>query len=120
MNEQLETTTLPLLPLRSGVILPHMVVTIMLETDEARHAVEAAQARDGVLISVPKIDTGFASVGTVAKVEDAGRPPSGSRSVDAAHRRARTRVPRDRREHRGRPRRAAGGRDPEGHYASGG
>ena len=39
MSDGLETTTLPLLPLRSGVILPHMVVTIMLETDEARHAV---------------------------------------------------------------------------------
>jgi ATP-dependent Lon protease len=54
-----------------------MVVTIMLETDEARHAVAAAQARDGVLIAVPKTGTGFAPVGAVAKVEDAGRTPSG-------------------------------------------
>src|SRR5712692_2980981 len=76
-EEQLETTTLPLLPLRSGVILPHMVITLMLESDDARHAVEAAQARDGILVAVPRLESGFAAVGTVAKVEDAGRRPSG-------------------------------------------
>ena len=35
--------TLPLLPLKSGVVLPGMVFTMALESDEARVAVEAAQ-----------------------------------------------------------------------------
>jgi hypothetical protein len=38
MPEQLDTKILPLLPLTSGVVLPGMVVTITLETDEARVA----------------------------------------------------------------------------------
>src|SRR5688500_1341371 len=81
MSEKVSATTLPLLPLRTGVILPHMVVTLMLETDEARHAVEAAQARDGVLVAVPRLETGFAPVGTVAMVEDVGQTPSGGEAA---------------------------------------
>ena len=37
--------TLPVLPLTSGVVLPGMVLTIALETDEAKAAVEAAETR---------------------------------------------------------------------------
>ena len=59
-SDQLETTALPLLALRTGVILPHMVVTLMLETEDARQAVAAAQAADGVLVAVPRLDSGFA------------------------------------------------------------
>src|SRR5688572_33118553 len=82
MSEQISTTALPLLPLRTGVILPHMVVPLTLETDEARHAVEAAQAVDGVLVAVPRLDNGgFAPVGTVVKVEDVGQVPSGGEAA---------------------------------------
>ena len=38
---------LPLLPLTSGVLLPGMVFTMALESDEAIAAVEAAVAADG-------------------------------------------------------------------------
>ena len=41
---------LPLLPLRSGVVLPGMVFTVALETDEARAAAEAAEAADGHVV----------------------------------------------------------------------
>ncbi len=37
-----ERATLPLLPLSTGVVLPQMVVTLALETDEARAAADAA------------------------------------------------------------------------------
>src|SRR5439155_4885276 len=37
-----KTQLLPLLPLTQGVVLPQMVVTIALETDEAKRAAEAA------------------------------------------------------------------------------
>jgi len=68
---------LPLLPLSSGVVLPHMVVTIALETDEAKAAAESAAAADGRLLLVPRVDGRFATVGTVAQVDQAGELPSG-------------------------------------------
>jgi ATP-dependent Lon protease len=65
--------TLPVLPLSTGVVLPQMVVTIALETDEARAAADAARsAVDGRVLLVPRIDGRYASVGTVAAIEDRG------------------------------------------------
>jgi ATP-dependent Lon protease len=75
--EQLASRVLPLLPLTSGVVLPGMVVTLMLETDDARAAVSAAQSQGGRLVLVPKIGTRYAAVGTVAEVEDRGRLQNG-------------------------------------------
>lgn len=62
-------TTLPLLPLSNGVVLPGMTVSIGLETDEARAAADAAEAAGGQLLLVPKIGARYASVGTVARIE---------------------------------------------------
>jgi ATP-dependent Lon protease len=73
----LRSAALPLLPLTSGVVLPHMVVTLALESDEAKAAAEAATAADGRLLLVPRVDGRFATVGTVAAVEQAGELPSG-------------------------------------------
>ncbi len=73
----LKTQVLPLVPLTTGVILPHMVVTLALETDEARAGVDAAEGTGGHVLLVPKNDGRYASIGTVAKVEDSGRLPSG-------------------------------------------
>jgi ATP-dependent Lon protease len=77
MTEQLDTKILPLLPLTTGVVLPHMVVTLTLESPEARAAVEAARQADDTLLLVPRQDGRYARVGTVAKIEDVGRTPSG-------------------------------------------
>src|SRR4051794_22391022 len=75
----LRSPALPLLPLTSGVVLPSMVVTLALETDEARAAGEAATSEGGDkrLLLVPRIDGRFATVGTVAAVEQAGELPNG-------------------------------------------
>ncbi|HYY43787.1 MAG TPA: LON peptidase substrate-binding domain-containing protein, partial [Actinomycetota bacterium] len=73
----LKTEVLPLLPLTTGVVLPHMVVTLALETEEAKAAVEAARSTDGVVLLVPRAGSGYARIGTVGKVEDSGRLPSG-------------------------------------------
>jgi len=80
MND-LQTTTLPLLPLATGVVLPGMVVTIALESDEAKRAVAATDGAGSRVILVPRVPDGYARVGTVAKVEDAGDLPSGVRAV---------------------------------------
>jgi ATP-dependent Lon protease len=81
-----ETRFLPLLPLSSGVVLPQMVVPLSLESDEAKAAADAALAGEGLLVLVPKVEadggpTVYARVGTVAKIEEAGRLPGGNRAV---------------------------------------
>ena len=48
---ELDTLTLPVLPLTNDVVLPHLFVTLALETDEARAAADAAaQANDTLLL----------------------------------------------------------------------
>ena len=81
MNE-LDTQALPLLPLTTGVVLPGMVVTLMIESDEARAAVgAAAEGDDALLLTVPRVDGRYARVGVVAKIEDVGRLRSGVEAV---------------------------------------
>ncbi len=72
---------LPLLPLTSGVVLPGMVFTMALESDEARAAAEAANAAAGHFVVVPFIDGRYASVGVVAEVMEAGELPGGMPAV---------------------------------------
>jgi len=74
---ELDTHILPLLPLTTGVVLPGMVVTLTVESDEARKAAEAAGAADGHLLLVPRVGGRYARIGTVAKLEDVGVLPSG-------------------------------------------
>jgi len=78
---QLDTQILPLLPLTTGVVLPGMVVTLTIESDDARTAVSAARATGGELLLVPRVDSRYARVGTVGKVEDVGSLPSGMEAV---------------------------------------
>src|SRR5438552_7320889 len=73
--------TLPLLPLTTGVVLPGMVVTIALETDQARGAWAAASEAERQLLLVPVLDGRYARVGTVAVVEDAGDLRSGLQAL---------------------------------------
>ena len=81
MNE-LDIQALPLLPLATGVVLPGMVVTLTIETDEARAAVgAAAEGDDAQLLTVPRVDGRYARVGVVAKIEDVGRMRNGVEAV---------------------------------------
>src|SRR4051794_20215983 len=85
--------TLPLLPLPTGVVLPTMVVTLALETPEAKAAAEAAFSDsandnanpngngDGRLLLVPYADGKYAKVGTVARVDTAGELPNGTSAL---------------------------------------
>ncbi len=75
------TTSLPVLPLTTGVVGPTMVVTLALETAEARAAADDATASDGRVLLVPRIDGRYASVGTVAKIEQDGELPGGGRGL---------------------------------------
>jgi ATP-dependent Lon protease len=74
----IDTHVLPLLPLTTGVVLPGMVVTLTIESDEARAASEAAAATDNrELLLVPQVNGRYARVGTVGKIEDLGQTRSG-------------------------------------------
>ena len=75
------TQTLPLLPLRSGVVLPGMVFTLALESEEAAAAADAAGSSAGRLVIVPLVDGRYARVGTVAEILEAGELPGGPRAV---------------------------------------
>jgi ATP-dependent Lon protease len=72
---------LPLLPLAAGVVLPQTVVTLALESEEAKAAAAAATGGDGRVLLVPRIDGRYARVGTVARVEDSGELPNGTSAV---------------------------------------
>jgi ATP-dependent Lon protease len=74
----LDTLTLPVLPLTNDVVLPHMVVTLALETEEARAAADAAARADDTLLLVPRQPDGrYARVGTIARIENRGNLPGG-------------------------------------------
>jgi ATP-dependent Lon protease len=78
---ELITATLPVLTLTGGVVLPQMVLTIALETDEARAAIDAAVGADTDVLLVPKVGDQYATVGTVAAIDQAGELPGGGRAV---------------------------------------
>ncbi len=67
--------TLPVLPLRSGVMLPGMVFTIALESDEARAAADVVGSSGGTLLLVPHIEGRYGTVGVVAEVVERGELP---------------------------------------------
>jgi ATP-dependent Lon protease len=59
-------------------VLPQMVVTIALETDEAKRAGAAAEQAHDQLVLVPRIEGRYATVGTVATIESTGELPNGT------------------------------------------
>jgi ATP-dependent Lon protease len=68
---------LPVLPLTTGVVLPQMVVTLALETPEARAAWAAASGAvasgaEGELVLLPLVNGRYARVGTIGSVETSG------------------------------------------------
>ena len=74
---ELKTDLIPLLPLNNGVVLPNMVVTVPLEREEAQAAVAAARSGDQLVLLVPRVEGRYASIGTVAKLEDSRKLPNG-------------------------------------------
>ena len=76
-----ENVTLPLLSLKSGVVLPGMVFTMALESEEARVAVEAARSAGGHLLLVPHIEGRYSNVGVIAEVLEEGSLPGGLEAI---------------------------------------
>src|ERR1700682_71528 len=73
-----ESELLPVLPLDHVVVLPHMTVTLGVEGESQRAAVEAARQGSHLVVLVPRIEGRFAQVGTVARLQDSGQLPNGA------------------------------------------
>src|SRR4051812_2793420 len=58
-----------------------MVITLMLETDEAKAAATAAREQGDLLVLVPRTENRYAAVGTVAKIEDSGQLANGMEAL---------------------------------------
>src|SRR5215469_5338289 len=75
------TLKLPVLPLTQAVVLPRMSATLPIDSADVRSAVQAALAQDGLLLLLPKVDSRYATVGVVAKIEEKGNLPDGTEVV---------------------------------------
>ena len=89
------TVAYPVLPIPDGVIFPEMVITVTMQSDEARRLLDEVgrddrDSRDkATLLLVPKTDDKYAKVGVTATVVGRDRMPDGTPVVTLrAHHRA--------------------------------
>src|SRR5579872_6365112 len=69
---------LPVLPMDDVIVLPHMSVTLSVETDGQKAAIEAARQGSRLVLLVPRIDGKFGKLGTVARLGDSAELPTGA------------------------------------------
>lgn len=86
LTNEARTETLPVLPLPDGVVLPDMVITVAVQSDEAGAAVDAAGSDR--LLMVPKLSSTeegtasrYARVGVIGRIEDRGELPDGTPAI---------------------------------------
>jgi ATP-dependent Lon protease len=60
------------------VVLPHMSVTLAVEGDSQRAAIEAARQGNRLILLVPRIDGKFGGTGTVARLGESAELPTGA------------------------------------------
>ena len=80
-EQSITTTTLPMLPLPGAVAFPGAIVTITLESSEARTATTAAAEQEGQLLLVPNVDGRTSTVGVIGTIEQSAELPNGTRVV---------------------------------------
>src|SRR5262245_42180030 len=69
---------LPVLPMDDVVVLPHMTVTLAVEGDSQRAAIEAARQGSRLILLVPRVDGKFGSIGTVSRLGESAELPTGA------------------------------------------
>jgi ATP-dependent Lon protease len=60
------------------VVLPHMSVTLAVEGDSQKAAIEAARQGNRLILLVPRIDGKFGSIGTAARLGESAELPTGA------------------------------------------
>src|SRR5467141_5257080 len=69
---------LPVLPMDDVVVLPHMSVTLAVEGDDQKAAIEAARQGNRKILLVPRIDGQFGTIGTAARLGESAELPTGA------------------------------------------
>ncbi|HKB18459.1 MAG TPA: endopeptidase La [Candidatus Dormibacteraeota bacterium] len=69
---------LPVLPMDDVVVLPHMSVTLAVEGDDQKAAIEAARNGSRLILLVPRIDGKFGAIGTAARLGESAELPTGA------------------------------------------
>src|SRR5260370_615435 len=69
---------LPVLPMDDVVVLPHMSVTLAVEGDDQKAAIEAARQGNRMILLVPRIDGKFGAIGTAARLGESAELPTGA------------------------------------------
>ncbi len=60
------------------VVLPHMTVTLAVDGDSQRAAIEAARQGSRLILLVPRVEGKFGSIGTVSRLGDSAELPTGA------------------------------------------
>jgi len=60
------------------VVLPHMSVTLAIDGDSQKAAIEAARQGNRLILLVPRIDGQFGKIGTVARLGESAELPTGA------------------------------------------
>ena len=60
------------------VVLPHMSVTLAVEGDDQKAAIEAARQGNRMILLVPRIDGKFGAIGTAARLGESAELPTGA------------------------------------------
>jgi ATP-dependent Lon protease len=68
---------LPVLPMDDVVVLPHMTITLAVEGDSQKAAIEAARQGSRLVLLVPRVDGQFGKIGTVGRLGDSVELPTG-------------------------------------------
>src|SRR5438067_13071727 len=69
---------LPVLPMDDVVVLPHMSVTLAVEGDSQKAAIEAARQGNRLVLLVPRIEGKFGAIGTAARLGESAELPTGA------------------------------------------
>jgi ATP-dependent Lon protease len=69
---------LPVLPMDDVVVLPHMTVTLAVEGDDQKAAIEAARQGNRLILLVPRIDGKFGTIGTAGRLGESAELPTGA------------------------------------------
>ncbi|TMF36930.1 MAG: endopeptidase La, partial [Chloroflexi bacterium] len=69
---------LPVLPMDDVVVLPHMSVTLAVEGDDQKAAIEAARQGNRLILLVPRIEGKFGAIGTAARLGESAELPTGA------------------------------------------
>jgi ATP-dependent Lon protease len=60
------------------VVLPHMTVTLAVEGDDQKAAIEAARQGNRQILLVPRVEGKFGAIGTVGRLGDSAELPTGA------------------------------------------